>query len=57
MTYTHLTQDERYQIAILAKAGHDQSEIARLMKRHKSTIGRETPPQSRAARLSAQAGA
>jgi Txe/YoeB family toxin of toxin-antitoxin system len=28
MTYTHLTQDERYQIAILAKAGHDQSEIA-----------------------------
>ena len=41
MKYTHLTQDERYQIAILAKAGHDKSEIARLMERHKSTISRE----------------
>ena len=41
MNYTHLTQDERYQIAILAKAGHDKSEIARLMDRHKSTISRE----------------
>ena len=41
MKYTHLTQDERYQIAILAKAGHDKSEIARLMNRHKSTISRE----------------
>ena len=41
MSYTHLTQDERYQIAILAKAGHDKSQIARLMERHKSTIGRE----------------
>lgn len=41
MKYTHLTQDERYQIAILAKAGHDKSEIARFMNRHKSTISRE----------------
>jgi IS30 family transposase len=41
MTYTHLTQDERYQIAILTKAGHEQSDIARLMNRHKSSIGRE----------------
>ncbi|HQU80940.1 MAG TPA: IS30 family transposase, partial [Azonexus sp.] len=41
MTYTHLTRDERYQIAILVKAGHDQSEIAELMKRHRSTISRE----------------
>jgi IS30 family transposase len=41
MTYTHLTQDERYQIAILAKAGHDQSAIAKLMDRDKSTISRE----------------
>jgi IS30 family transposase len=41
MTYTHLTQDERYQIAILKKAGHDKSDIARLMNRHPSTIGRE----------------
>ena len=41
MTYTHLTQDERYQIAILSKAGHDRSDIAQVMNRHKSTIGRE----------------
>ena len=41
MNYIHLTQDERYQIAILFKAGHDQSDIARVMNRHKSTIGRE----------------
>jgi IS30 family transposase len=41
MTYTHLTQDERYQIYILKKAGHEQSDIARIMKRHKSTISRE----------------
>jgi IS30 family transposase len=41
MTYTHLTQDERYQIAVLGKAGHRKSEIARLMNRHKSCIGRE----------------
>ena len=41
MTYTHLTQDERYQIAILNKAGHDQSDIARVMNRNKSTISRD----------------
>ena len=41
MDYTHLTQDERYQIAILLKAGHVQSDIARLMNRAPSTIGRE----------------
>jgi transposase, IS30 family len=41
MNYTHLTQAERYQIAILSKAGHEQSEIARVMNRHPSTISRE----------------
>ncbi len=41
MNYTHLTQDERYQIAILNKAGHDQIDIARVMNRSKSTISRE----------------
>jgi transposase, IS30 family len=41
MSYTHLTQAERYQIAVLIKGGHDRSDIARLMNRHKSTIGRE----------------
>jgi transposase, IS30 family len=41
MTYTHLTQDERYQIHILKKAGHGQHDIAALMNRHPSTISRE----------------
>jgi len=41
MNYTHLTRDERYQIAILLKAGHNQSTIARLMNRHPATISRE----------------
>ena len=41
MNYTHLTQDERYQIAILIKAGHKQSDIARIMNRSPCTISRE----------------
>lgn len=41
MNYTHLTRDERYQTAILLKAGHMQSDIARIMNRHPSTISRE----------------
>ncbi|HIL88462.1 MAG TPA: IS30 family transposase, partial [Deltaproteobacteria bacterium] len=39
--YTQLTQEERYQIEALLKAGHPQSEIATVLKRHKSTISRE----------------
>lgn len=41
MTYTHLTQYERYQIYALIKAGHPQNEIAQLLNRHPSTISRE----------------
>jgi IS30 family transposase len=40
-TYLQLTQEQRYQIYALLKAGHIQSEIARLIKVHKSTISRE----------------
>ncbi len=39
--YTQLTQEERYQIYILKKAGHSQSEIAGILGRDKSTISRE----------------
>lgn len=39
--YTQLTQEERYQIYALMKAGHSQSEIADILGRHKSTISRE----------------
>ncbi len=41
MNYTHLTQEERYQIYALKKAGHKQSEIAHVLERSKSTISRE----------------
>ena len=41
MNYTHLTQEERYQIYALKKAGHKQSEIADVLKRSPSTISRE----------------
>ena len=39
--YTQLAQEERYQIESLLKMGHDQSEIAVVLKRDKSTISRE----------------
>ena len=41
MNYTHLTRDERYQIAILQKSGRMQSEISLLLDRSASTISRE----------------
>jgi IS30 family transposase len=40
-SYTQLTQEERYQIHALMKAGHNQTEIARILGRSKSTISRE----------------
>ncbi len=40
-TYMQLTQEQRYQIYVLLKAGHIQSEIAHHMKVNKSTISRE----------------
>jgi len=39
--YTQLTQEQRYQIHILKRAGHTQSEMAEMLDRHKSTISRE----------------
>ena len=39
--YTQLTQEERYQIYILKKAGYSQTAIAKLLERDKSTISRE----------------
>ncbi len=41
MRYTQLTQEERYQIYALLKAGLNQTEIAMILERHKSTISRE----------------
>jgi len=41
MNYTQLTQEQRYQIAVLKKAGHMQADIAQLVGVHKSTISRE----------------
>lgn len=39
--YTQLTQEQRYQIHVLMKADHTQTEIAELIGAHKSTISRE----------------
>lgn len=39
--YTQLTQEERYQIYALNKAEHNQTEIAMILSRNKSTISRE----------------
>ncbi len=41
MDYTQLTQEQRYQIAVLKKAGHMQVEIADMIGVDKSTISRE----------------
>ncbi|MEX2488530.1 MAG: helix-turn-helix domain-containing protein, partial [Pseudomonadales bacterium] len=39
--YTQLTQEERYQIYALKKAGHSQAEIAEVLGRDPGTISRE----------------
>ena len=41
MSYTQLTREQRYQIYALKKAKHNQTQIARLIGYHKSTISRE----------------
>lgn len=41
MRYTQLTREERYQISALKAVGQSKTEIAKVLGRHKSTIGRE----------------
>ena len=41
MSYTQLTREQRYQIYALKKAKHNQTQIARFIGCHKSTISRE----------------
>jgi transposase, IS30 family len=41
MTYTQLSQTERYQISALLTAGHSNKAISDQLKRHRSTIQRE----------------
>ena len=41
MNYTQLTREQRYQISALLKMGHNQTEIAAVIGKHKSTINRE----------------
>ena len=41
MSYTQLTQEQRYQIHSLLKMGHHQTEIAECLEVHKSTNSRE----------------
>src|SRR5215211_8603104 len=41
MNYHQLTPGERYMLAALRRQGLNQSEIARALGRHRSTVGRE----------------
>lgn len=41
MSYTQLTQEQRYQIYALLKMNHNGTEIAKVLGSHKSTISRE----------------
>jgi IS30 family transposase len=41
MTYRQLSPEERYMLAALRKQGFNNSQIARAMGRHRSTVGRE----------------
>ena len=41
MNYKHFSQVERYNINALMKAGHDQTQIAKLLDQNKSTISTE----------------
>ena len=41
MNYAHLTQDERYQIAVPCSTCHAQADITKLLDRHRATISRE----------------
>ena len=41
MNHNQLTENERYQIYIMKKAGHKQKYIAEMLSRHPSTISRE----------------
>ncbi len=41
MNYTQLAREQRYQINVLKKAGHNQTFIASMVGCHKSTISRE----------------
>ncbi|GMR08465.1 MAG: hypothetical protein BMS9Abin26_1470 [Gammaproteobacteria bacterium] len=44
--YTQLAQEQRYQIHILMKAGHNKTDIADFIGVHKSTITREVSRNS-----------
>jgi len=40
-TYTQLTQAQRYQISVLKKMEHSQTEMAQVLKVNRSTVSRE----------------
>ena len=54
MSYTHLTQGERYQIAILNDQNQSVTQIAKALGRSAATIGRELKRNASAAGYSAQ---
>jgi IS30 family transposase len=48
VSYTHLTRDQRVELGALWRAGHTKAEIARLLGKHRATIGREIMQNGRA---------
>ncbi|TAG48564.1 MAG: hypothetical protein EAZ30_05175 [Betaproteobacteria bacterium] len=56
MNYTHLTQDERYPIAVLRKAGHTQGRISKAARRPVFKYFGPTSSAGSAVRTAASAG-
>ena len=50
MSHHHITRDQRVELGALLRAGHTKAEIARLLGKHRSTIGREMRRNTRAKR-------
>ena len=44
--YTQLTREHRYKLSVLLKIVHNQSEIAKVLGVHKSTVRSRVIPQS-----------
>ena len=56
MSHHHLTRDNRVELGALWRAGHTKAEIARLLGKHRSTIGRELRRNTKAKRGRYHAG-
>ena len=53
MGYSHITREQRYEIDVLKRQGYKNAEIARIIGKDKSTIGRELRRNGRGGRYGA----